>query len=70
MNVSLTIWEIIRILEEKSIKFLSFIAANVSRNHVFHITFPKEWKTNDIMQLFSPYGKFFLPEKIARIFHF
>ncbi|XP_065208665.1 poly(A)-specific ribonuclease PARN-like isoform X2 [Planococcus citri] len=26
------------------------------RNHVYHITFPKEWKTSDIMQLFSPYG--------------
>lgn len=27
-----------------------------TRNHVFHITFPKEWKTTDIVQLFSPYG--------------
>ncbi|EFN75773.1 poly(A)-specific ribonuclease PARN [Harpegnathos saltator] len=27
-----------------------------SRDHVFHITFPKEWKHTDINQLFSPYG--------------
>ncbi|XKL67209.1 hypothetical protein PGB90_010629 [Kerria lacca] len=27
-----------------------------SRNHVFHITFPKEWKTSDIVQLFNAYG--------------
>ncbi|XP_076248460.1 poly(A)-specific ribonuclease PARN isoform X2 [Calliopsis andreniformis] len=29
---------------------------NPSRDHVFHITFPKEWKHNDISQLFSPFG--------------
>lgn len=29
---------------------------NPSRDHVFHITFPKEWKHADISQLFSPFG--------------
>ncbi|XP_012258948.2 poly(A)-specific ribonuclease PARN-like [Athalia rosae] len=29
---------------------------NPSRDHVFHITFPKEWKLSDISQLFSPFG--------------
>nr|XP_033321022.1 poly(A)-specific ribonuclease PARN-like isoform X2 [Megalopta genalis] len=29
---------------------------NPSRDHVFHLTFPKEWKINDIIQLFSPFG--------------
>lgn len=28
----------------------------ISREHVVHITFPKEWKTNDLTQLFSPFG--------------
>nr|XP_022318023.1 poly(A)-specific ribonuclease PARN-like isoform X1 [Crassostrea virginica] len=27
-----------------------------SRDHVFHITFPKEWKASDLYQLFSPFG--------------
>ncbi|KAG7212022.1 hypothetical protein KM043_011217 [Ampulex compressa] len=29
---------------------------NPSRAHVFHITFPKEWKYSDITQLFNPFG--------------
>ncbi|XP_046483955.1 poly(A)-specific ribonuclease PARN isoform X2 [Neodiprion pinetum] len=29
---------------------------NPRRDHVFHITFPKEWKLSDISQLFSPFG--------------
>ncbi|XP_012226535.1 poly(A)-specific ribonuclease PARN [Linepithema humile] len=29
---------------------------NPSRDHVFHLTFPKEWKHADISQLFSPFG--------------
>ncbi|XP_076298678.1 poly(A)-specific ribonuclease PARN isoform X2 [Lasioglossum baleicum] len=29
---------------------------NPSRDHVFHLTFPKEWKYGDISQLFSPFG--------------
>lgn len=35
-----------------------FLLANPSRDHVFHITFPKEWKHTDISQLFSPFGKY------------
>lgn len=34
-----------------------FILVVPSRNHVFHVTFPKEWKTTDVSQLFSAYGK-------------
>ncbi|XP_053972981.1 poly(A)-specific ribonuclease PARN-like [Hylaeus volcanicus] len=29
---------------------------NPSRDHVFHLTFPKDWKLGDISQLFSPFG--------------
>ncbi|XP_018342732.1 PREDICTED: poly(A)-specific ribonuclease PARN-like isoform X1 [Trachymyrmex septentrionalis] len=29
---------------------------NPSREHVFHLTFPKEWKHTDIIQLFIPFG--------------
>ncbi|CAH0719594.1 unnamed protein product, partial [Brenthis ino] len=28
-----------------------------SRDHVFHLTFPKEWRWNDINQLFSAFGQ-------------
>ncbi|GLV46142.1 hypothetical protein CBL_10787 [Carabus blaptoides fortunei] len=27
-----------------------------SRDHVLHVTFPKEWKTSELTQLFSPFG--------------
>lgn len=27
-----------------------------SREHVFHVTFPTEWRSNDLVQLFSPFG--------------
>ena len=27
-----------------------------SRDHVFHVTFPAEWKTPELLQLFSPFG--------------
>uniref|UniRef100_A0A2C9KWA6 Poly(A)-specific ribonuclease RNA-binding domain-containing protein n=1 Tax=Biomphalaria glabrata TaxID=6526 RepID=A0A2C9KWA6_BIOGL len=27
-----------------------------SRDHVFHVTFPKEWKQSDLHSLFQPYG--------------
>ncbi|CAG9817861.1 unnamed protein product [Phaedon cochleariae] len=30
--------------------------SNPSRDHVFHITFPKDWRLNNITQLFSPFG--------------
>ncbi|XP_018572032.1 poly(A)-specific ribonuclease PARN isoform X2 [Anoplophora glabripennis] len=32
----------------------------VSRDHVFYMTFPKEWKTGNITQLFSPFGKVYV----------
>ncbi|KAK9883461.1 hypothetical protein WA026_001640 [Henosepilachna vigintioctopunctata] len=31
-----------------------------SRDHVFHISFPKDWKVSDIQQLFSPFGNVFI----------
>ena len=27
------------------------------RDHVLHVTFPKEWKTSDLYQLFSAFGE-------------
>ncbi|GFG30197.1 hypothetical protein Cfor_10176 [Coptotermes formosanus] len=32
----------------------------VPRDHVFFVTFPKEWKAYDITQLFSPFGPVFI----------
>ena len=29
---------------------------NPERDHVFHVTFPMEWKTSDLIQLFQPFG--------------
>lgn len=37
--------------------FFFFCAVLPSRDHVFHVTFPKEWKAPDLYQLFSPFGK-------------
>lgn len=28
----------------------------VNRDHVFHVTFPKEWRASDLFGLFEPYG--------------
>ncbi|XP_033215427.1 poly(A)-specific ribonuclease PARN-like isoform X2 [Belonocnema kinseyi] len=33
---------------------------NPSRDHVFHLSFPREWKMSDITQLFNPYGGVFV----------
>ncbi|XP_050670882.1 poly(A)-specific ribonuclease PARN-like isoform X2 [Leptidea sinapis] len=41
-----------------------------SREHVFHLTFPKEWQRNDINHLFSAYGQItvqFLDETSALV---
>ncbi|CAH2241330.1 jg20498 [Pararge aegeria aegeria] len=41
-----------------------------SRDHVFHLKFPKEWQRNDINQLFSSYGQItvqFLDETSALV---
>lgn len=37
--------------------FFFFCTVLPSRDHVFHVTFPKEWKAPDLYQLFSPFGK-------------
>jgi len=39
-------------------QYIYSFSANPSRDHVFHLTFPKEWKHADISQLFSPFGKY------------
>lgn len=31
-----------------------------NRDHVFHVTFPKEWKAPDLYQLFSPFGNVYI----------
>ncbi|KAJ8936371.1 hypothetical protein NQ314_012390 [Rhamnusium bicolor] len=31
-----------------------------SRDHVFYLTFPKEWRMNNIAQLFSPFGNVYI----------
>ncbi|KAJ8957351.1 hypothetical protein NQ318_004830 [Aromia moschata] len=31
-----------------------------SRDHVFYLTFPREWKANNITQLFSPFGNIYI----------
>ena len=33
------------------------LSVQPSRDHVFHLTFPKDWRFSDINNLFSPYGK-------------
>ena len=40
------------------IRFMNFEADDVvpNRDHVFHFTFPKEWKTNELTQMFSAFG--------------
>uniref|UniRef100_T1JBS2 Poly(A)-specific ribonuclease PARN n=1 Tax=Strigamia maritima TaxID=126957 RepID=T1JBS2_STRMM len=30
------------------------------RTHVFHVKFPKEWKTSDLVQLFQPFGSVYV----------
>ncbi|CAB0042595.1 unnamed protein product, partial [Trichogramma brassicae] len=30
--------------------------ANPCRDHIFHVTFPKQWRINDLTQLFNPYA--------------
>nr|XP_034174553.1 poly(A)-specific ribonuclease PARN-like isoform X2 [Osmia lignaria] len=42
----------------KDIPYINLIGddPNPSRDHVFHLTFPKDWKLSDICQLFSPFG--------------
>ena len=34
-----------------------FYAVTPSRDHVFYLMFPAEWKTSDIIQLFAPFGR-------------
>lgn len=36
---------------------LSLFTVQPKRDHVLYVTFPKEWKTSDLYQLFSAFGK-------------
>ena len=40
------------------INYMNLAAPDVipDRDHVFHVTFPAEWKTTDLLHLFSPFG--------------
>lgn len=46
------------ILRLKDVPYINLVGKDPipSRDHVFHITFPKDWKLSDIFQLFSPFG--------------
>lgn len=35
----------------------SVLTVQPKRDHVLYVTFPKEWKTSDLYQLFSAFGK-------------
>ena len=37
--------------------YVLLVAALPSREHVFHVRFPSEWKASDLNHLFSPFGK-------------
>lgn len=43
-------------LSDNQYAHLSGPDLNPSREHVFYLTFPKEWTPNTIVQLFSPFG--------------
>ncbi|CAK9833269.1 Poly(A)-specific ribonuclease PARN [Anthophora retusa] len=46
------------ILRLKDVPYINIVGKDPipSRDHVFHITFPKDWKLSDIFQLFNPFG--------------
>ena len=48
----------IYMLKNYDIKFMNLEADDIipDRKHVFYITFPKEWKTNNIYSLFANFG--------------
>lgn len=39
-------------------KYFFLFSVQPKRDHVLYVTFPKEWKTSDLYQLFSAFGKF------------
>lgn len=41
-------------------EILVVFSVNPSRDHVFHLSFPQEWKSTDISQLFAQFGKSYL----------
>ncbi|KAL3272701.1 hypothetical protein HHI36_014165 [Cryptolaemus montrouzieri] len=47
-------------LQDNQYIHLGGVDPNPSRDHVFHVSFPKEWKVNDIQQFFSPFGNVFI----------
>lgn len=45
-------------------------AVQPKRDNVLYVTFPKEWKTSDLYQLFSAFGKTSFATIIAFFFFF
>ena len=43
-----------------------FFSAELNRDHVFHVTFPKEWRSSDLYSLFEPYGQWKGPESLLK----
>ncbi|XP_017755530.1 PREDICTED: poly(A)-specific ribonuclease PARN-like isoform X2 [Eufriesea mexicana] len=46
----------------KDVPYINLVSYDIkpNRDHVFHLTFPKEWKSNDIYQLFKPLGSVYI----------
>lgn len=44
-------------LSMRGYKTVLYFLAQLQRSHVYHITFPAEWKTIDITNIFSPFSK-------------
>lgn len=41
----------------KNMNIYAFVLVEVNRDHIFHVTFPKEWRPSDLHILFQPYGR-------------
>ncbi|KAJ9589498.1 hypothetical protein L9F63_017315, partial [Diploptera punctata] len=51
---------LLKVQDSPFINLVGKIATELPRNHVFFISFPKDWKTSDITKLFSPFGAVFI----------
>lgn len=43
--------------QSQPLTFCAFSPVQPKRDNVLYVTFPKEWKTSDLYQLFSAFGK-------------
>ncbi|XP_033105063.1 poly(A)-specific ribonuclease PARN-like [Anneissia japonica] len=52
----------IHLMRSNDIPYLNLNGPDLqpSRNHVFHVTFPKEWRIGDLHRLFSPFGSIYV----------